>query len=229
MSSNNLVVERLKKILVVGQMYNKQSMKMLLQKGSFAAKDKDLKYAMKILKDEKYIKYLPKTKFWVRLNSVKDIMKADNPESIDLQDLFNQDSLFNPKNVIKLEDLMTTLEGYVDKKIALIKPEPIDAQAMIEGIDRVATRVVVEKLKEVTADQYEEIITATVKTVVRSEFKLNVVPTLLTNLRSHVDSEIQKQLKNMIEINSIQDREVKKYENLFEKLKQMLDAKGGTE
>jgi len=153
----------------------------------------------------------------------------DTTDSIDPKDLFNTESLFNPKNVIKLEDLMTTLEGYVDKKIALIKPEPIDAQAMIEGIDRVATRVVVEKLKEVTADQYEEIITATVKTVVRSEFKLNVVPTLLTNLRSHVDSEIQKQLKNMIEINSIQDREVKKYENLFEKLKQMLDAKGGTE
>jgi len=218
------IVEQLKKILIVGQMYNKQSMKKLLIKEDVSFTDGELKYAMRQLKDKGYIVYFPKTKFWVRQRELED-----TTTSIDPKDLFNTESLFNPKNVIKLEDLMTTLEGYVDKKLASIKPEPVDAQAMIGGIDRVATRVVIEKLKEVTANQYEEVITATVKSVVKSEFKLNVVPTLLTNLRSHVDAEIQKQLKNLIEKNSRQDKEIKKYENLFEKLKQMLDAKGGTE
>ena len=223
-SSSNLAIEKLKEVLVVGKMYNKQSMKKLLQNESFTVTDGELKYAIRRLKENGYIMYYPKTKFWVRQREMED-----TTDSIDPKDLFNTESLFNPKNVIKLEDLMTTLEGYVDKKLASIKPEPVDAQAMIGGIDRVATRVVIEKLKEVTANQYEEVITATVKSVVKSEFKLNVVPTLLTNLRSHVDAEIQKQLKNLIEKNSRQDKEIKKYENLFEKLKQMLDAKGGTE
>jgi hypothetical protein len=223
-SNKNLIYQELYGTLKIGEMYTRKSIKKLIEKEGIAVSNSDLKFAMTKLKKDKVIKFMKDSKFWIRLIEDK---KVKEDKSLIPSDLFNPESLFNPKNVIKIEDLMKMLEGHIDKQIKELKPDPIDPALLIEGIDRVASRIVVEKLKDVTTDQYESIITATVKSVVKSEFKLNVIPAMLTNLRSHVDAEIEKKVKELMEINHQQEKAIKKYDDLFVKLKEMIDTKGG--
>jgi len=225
--SNDLIYKELKETLHIGEMYTKKSMKKILETNNHSSVSQSgLKYAMSKLKKEKVIKYMPDSKFWIRLLEDKKEEK-DEDKSILPDDLFNAESLFHPKNVIKIEELLEMLRGDIDKRIAELKPASLDPELVIQGIDRVASRIVTEKLKEVTAEHYESIITATVKNVVRSEFKLNVVPTLLTSLRSHIDAEIENKIKGLLDTNRKQEREIKKYDDLFEKLKEMMDTRGG--
>jgi len=197
-----------------GMFYTKSSlMDILIKKLGKNTKisSNQLSTLLQRLKKSGLMKYNNETKFWTATNKSHQMAEKGKKKILNTR---NKSDL---KNVLDELEKITNKSNIFNHTLNSEYSSDVDLTEinLINRIDKIVSRMVYEKLKETTISNYEDLILKSVKEVIKDEFRLEIVPVLLTNIKNRIEQELDNRILSIKDdINNNNEKQLQKIRNV---------------
>ena len=164
---------RVRETLKPGRFYTRQSIVKLVG-GSSRVNLGDLKNLLQRFRKEGFMTYDKALRFWTMNASVKE--SSEKKMNVDFK-----------KSELEIISRFESLSEEIVKK-TLKKLIPLAAEQVESVMKSMARGEIVDVVED--DERFKEVIEASTKESVREQFRLEVIPTLLTNIRDRVEQEV---------------------------------------
>jgi hypothetical protein len=188
------VREALINTLSPGLFYTKKTIDGVLS-NHFGSKVSDtmLKSVLQDLRKGGFIEFNRSNQLW-NLKE-RDVKKKSDLEVV--MDAVKIKTLVEPIINTKLKVMIPAEIKSALSTIKFADPKIVE-ETIIDTIEKIATRIITTKLVEELASSNEKLIITAVKQTVKEEFKLNIVPVLLTNIKDRINQELSDRVGDIV-------------------------------